>query len=708
MNDDGQPKKKKRAPAKRNAKKKPPLPPVTAGPPSRIDLAAPVVPVPVAPGADDAAFDTDQELAADLRAKLQALPKAPGVYMFRDSKRKVIYVGKATSLRSRVRSYFSQRDDGRDLYPFMRAQIVDLDTVVTDTEQEALVLENNLIKKFRPRYNIRLRDDKTFISIKVSTKDKWPRTFVVRRYRKDGNAYFGPYSSAWAIRRTLDALRPVFPLRLCNDHTLNNRTRPCIYHDIGCCCAPCVPGKVSDEEYRQHVNGLITFLKGRNDGVVDDLRTRMQAAADRLDFERAAELRDRVAILESIVETQKTQTGDFADRDVIGCYRAGEDLQVHVLFYREGALINSASHQFRNPLPDGELLRQFVVQYYAGSQRYIPREILASLDLDDADGLSQFLSKRAGHAVEIRTPVRGALKELTDLADTNARYAHKDLLTLEQHEERLLTALQQTLGLKNLPDRIECFDISTLQGTHTVASQITFLHGRPEKSQYRRYRVSPENAGNDFDAMAEVLARRVRRARQENDPMPDLLVLDGGPPQLAKVVEVFEAHGVIECDLVALAKSRRLGRGANAPRSPERVYRPGEELAVPLAPDAPETFLMQRVRDEAHRFAITYHRHRRRQEAMQTGLEAVPGLGPRRRHLLLAEFGTSGAIRKASVDDLAKVDGISRKLAEAVFAHFAAQRSSDPVDDDAANDEMPVVEPEEPDAPPGEPRVSAE
>ena len=657
---------------------------------------------PVVPGVDDDDA-SGEEISADVRAKLKALPKAPGVYLFRDARRKVIYVGKAVNLRSRVRSYFSQRDDGRWLYPFLRQQIVDLETVITDTEQEALVLENNLIKKFRPRYNIRLRDDKTFISIKVSTKDKWPRTFVVRRYKKDGNAYFGPYSSAWTIRRTLDALRPVFPLRLCNDHTLNNRTRPCIYHDIGCCCAPCVPGKVSEDDYRQHVNGLVSFLKGRNDTIVEDMRQRMHQAAERLDFERAAELRDRVSILEQVVETQKTQTGDFADRDVIGCYRAGEDLQVHVLFYRDGKLINSASHQFRNPLPDGEVLRQFVVQYYAGSQRYIPREILASLELDDADGLGVYLARRAEHSVEIKTPVRGALKELTDLADTNARYAHKDLLTLEQHEERLLHALQETLQLKNLPDRIECFDISTLQGNHTVASQITFLHGRPEKSQYRRYRISPENAGNDFDAMAEVLTRRVRRARTQNDPMPDLLVLDGGPPQLAKVVKVFESEGVIECDLVALAKSRRQGKGANATRSPERVYRPGEEHPVILESDAPETFLMQRVRDEAHRFAITYHRHLRRQEALQTGLEAVPGLGPRRRHLLLAEFGTGGAVRRASLEELCKVPGISKKLAETVHSFFAAQTASENADggtgDPADLDDMPIVEPED-DGPP--------
>ncbi|MGD8394086.1 MAG: excinuclease ABC subunit UvrC [Candidatus Eiseniibacteriota bacterium] len=607
-------------------------------------------------------------LRAALEERVARAPRQPGVYLMRDSRGEVLYVGKAQDLRARIRSYFRAGGDGRFQIDSLVERIADIEFLVTATEKDALLLENNLIKQIGPRFNIRLRDDKSYVIVKLNVQHPWPRALVTRGFRNDGSLYFGPYASADQLRRTMKSLARVFPLRLCSDHTLANRTRPCVYHDIDMCSAPCV-GLVDLETYRKHVDGLVLFLRGRDRTLLDGLRREMEEAATARRYEVAAALRDQIQAIERTVEPQRTEeTGETYDRDVFGYHWDGDRLAIQVLFFRDGKLVNSGAHRFRAALPVRELLSSYLVQFYDG-EVFVPPEIMLPVPLQDAGALAHWFTEKAGRRVRVLTPRRGPRREQVAMASANAAQA----LAVE-HEEReqhaaLLAGLREALGLANLPERIECFDISHLGGGQTVGSRVTFSGGIADRDRYRRYRVRTPAGGDDHAALDEVLTRRLRRGLDEAD-LPDLMIIDGGKAQLDRVLAVMARLNVVDIDVIGLAKRRRHRQGERTRVTDERIYRPGETEPIVLPQDSPEHFLLVRIRDEAHRFAITYHRTLRRRRMLESGLEAVPGIGPRRRRQLIEHFGSPRAVAAATVEELTRVPGIGATAAARIAAFF--------------------------------------
>ncbi|MCX8071312.1 MAG: excinuclease ABC subunit UvrC [Candidatus Binatia bacterium] len=599
--------------------------------------------------------------------KLDSIPARPGVYLLKDSAGKVIYVGKAKNLRSRVRQYVRGGDD-RSQIRFLLSKIADVETLVTANDKEALILENNLIKQYKPRYNIRLKDDKSYVSVKVTLQDPWPRILVTRRIVKDGSRYFGPYDSAASVRETLDTIRKIIPLRTCPDAVFRNRSRPCLEYQIKRCLAPCcLP--VDRAEYERHLREAILLLEGKSQQLIRQLTAEMEKAAEELRFEEAARIRDRIRAIERTQERQQVFAHHRGDTDVWGFYREGGFLQVEVLFLRQGKL---TSHQ-RYSLADlefsnEEILSMLLQQFYQG-ERYVPDEVLVPCDLDDAETLEEWLSERKGQRVTIHRPQRGDKVRLLELAKENAAQAFRQHQDSAQQRQRMCTELQQALHLRRYPHRIECFDISNLQGGGAVGSQVTFIDGEPDKNLYRRYRVKTVPQQDDFAMMAEVLSRRFARAREEG-MYPDLIVIDGGKGQLNIALEVLRELEVAEVEAIALAKDRveRAPREQQVRHSEERVFLPGRKNPIILRRNSNALFLLQRLRDEAHRFAITYHRKLRAKERLRSVLDAIPGVGAVRRRRLLRHFGSVRRVRQASVEELAQVPGISRSLAEQIFA----------------------------------------
>jgi excinuclease ABC subunit C len=434
----------------------------------------------------------------------------------RDAAGSVLYIGKAKDLRSRVRSYFRAGTDERYHIQFLAERVHDVEFLVTGSEKDALLLENNLIKKTKPRFNIRLRDDKSYVILRINVQHRWPRAQVTRGFRDDGALYFGPFSSADKVRNTIRALQRVFPLRLCTDHTLANRSRPCVYYDIKMCSAPCVD-KVEEAAYRQYVDGLVLFMKGRDRSLLDNLRRRMhEAAADRR-YEEAAELRDRIAAMTLTIEKQATEeTAADYDRDVFGYHWQGDELTIQALFYRHGKLTHSSAHRFRALMPVGELLSSFLVQFYVG-ERMAPAEILLPVEIEDLDVLGAWLSEKSGRAVRIHRPQRGDKLRQVELAQKNAAQAAAEGRTERERQAELLESLRKKLALRNSPERIECYDISHFGGRETVGSRVAFTGGVADKNRYRRYRVRGAAPGDDFGALGEVLERRLGRGIAEGD-----------------------------------------------------------------------------------------------------------------------------------------------------------------------------------------------
>lgn len=619
---------------------------------------------------------------AQLEVQVQAAPHAPGCYIFKDARDKVLYVGKAKDLLNRVRSYLRPGQDGRPQIPFLMEEARSVEFVVMNNEKEALVLENNLIKRFRPRYNIVLAtDDKTFFSVRLDTRHDFPRPTMVHKYKRDKALYFGPYHSSRALYRTLEVLKRHFPLRLCSDHVMANRSRPCVYHDIGICCAPCVPGKVSKEEYAEMVKGFIRVLKGRDDSILRGLEQQMTQAAASQEFEKAAELRDKWQAMKQTVLRQRAQAGDDAvfNRDVIGLHREADQASVVVLMYRDGKLENTSTHVLKSLLPDDELTHGFIQQFYA-NEGNIPEEILVGVELEDAETLSQWLSDRAEGKVVLHRPQRGDKAQLIDLAGVNARHAMKVRVETDEREKQLLRELQDAAGLEKVPVRIECYDISHSAGKETVASGVCFIDGKPSKANYRKYKIKSHDRNDDFASMEEVLRRRLTRGLTEGG-MPDLIVIDGGPGQLGRVQKVFEEFNIVGIDLVSLAKSR--DRGAPAwdreneqhAQRPERVFVPGKEEPIVLDARSPALFLLMRVRDEAHRFAITFHRQIKKRQGVGSSLDAIPGVGPKKKRALMRKFGSPRGIKLASVEELMQAEGINEKLARTIFDAFTEERA---------------------------------
>lgn len=617
--------------------------------------------------------------ARSLADKLEALPARPGVYLLKDRHGKVMYVGKARSLRSRVRTYFRGGDE-RSQVAFLMQRVGDFESLVTATEKEALILENNLIKQYKPRYNIRLKDDKSYVSVKVTVQDDWPRVIVTRKIVKDGSRYFGPYHSAVSVRETIDTLRKVIPLRTCSDGVFRNRARPCLEYQIRRCLGPCCLA-VDRQVYAAHLREAMLLLGGKRVELVDHLRRDMQAAAGEERFEDAARLRDRLRAIEKTQERQQAVSHGGGDLDVFGLYREGGFIEAQVLFVRQGKLTgNQAYHLEDYELPDEEVVRALVTQFYQGD-RYVPDVVLLPLALEDEVVRAEYLSERKGRRVDILRPQRGDRVRLLEMAHENAAQSFRERQDGEHQYERTSDELRRKLHLRNAPKCIECVDISTFQGGTAVGSLVAFDDGQPDKSGYRRFRIKSVVGQDDFAMMFEVLRRRFERAKREQQ-FPDLLVVDGGKGQLNVAVEVLRELAIEQVDVVGLAKMRvvRDARAAEVERSDERVFLPGRANPVVLRRNSNALFLLQRLRDEAHRFAITYHRTLRGKERLRSMLDAVPGVGAERRRRLLRAFGSVKRMRAATVDELAAVPGIGAAVAVQVRAaldRLPAQRDVD-------------------------------
>jgi len=618
-------------------------------------------------------------VAPGLGEKLDALQSRPGVYLLKDKHAKVIYVGKAKNLRARVRTYFRGGDE-RSQVRFLMQRVTDLETLVTSNDKEALILENNLIKQYKPRYNIRLKDDKSYVSVKVTTQDDWPRILVTRKIVKDGSKYFGPYASAYSVRETLDTIRKVIPLRTCSDGVFRNRSRPCLEYQIKRCLGPCcLP--VDAAIYQQHLREATMLLEGKSQQLARQLEDDMRRAAEDLRFEDAARLRDKIRAIERTQERQQVVSHWGEDQDVFGLYREGGFIEAQVLFVRQGKLTGNQAYSFEDfELPDEEVLEALLTQFYQGD-RYVPDEILVPVEMEDREVRADYLSERKGKRLDILRPQRGDKVRLIEMAAENAAHSFRERQDTERKHERMSEELQRKLHLRNAPKRIECFDISNIQGRVAVGSMVTFDEGEADKSRYRRFRIKTVPEADDFRMMYEVLKRRFIRAKAEAS-YPDLLVVDGGKGQLNVALEVFRELEINEIDAVGLAKMRveRAPQAAEITHSAERVFLPGRKNPVVLKRNSTALFLLQRVRDEAHRFAITYHRQLRTKERLRSVLDSIPGVGSARRKRLLRHFGSVQRIRAASVKALAEVPGISIGLAEQIMNSLAEPLAAPPAE----------------------------
>ncbi|NTU59559.1 MAG: excinuclease ABC subunit UvrC [Deltaproteobacteria bacterium] len=604
----------------------------------------------------------------ELSEKVGHFPSLPGVYLMRDASARVLYVGKAKDLRARVRNYFREGADGRASVRFLMARVVDVDFVVTDTEKEALILENTLIKRHRPKYNVDLRDDKTYLSLRLDVQSSFPRLTAVRQIKRDGALYFGPYSSAKSLRETVELVHRLFPLRQCSDAGFKNRTRPCLYCQIRGCRAPCC-GFVDEASYRAIVDQVLLFLKGRSGDLLEGLRAAMAAASARLDFEEAARLRDRIRDVELTLERQKAVSHEPVDRDVIGFVREGAEVELVVLVVRAGNLIDRRAYHLGDVLlDDGEAVGGFLQQYYRGD-RIVPAEVVVGAAPDDEERalLEEWLSERRGRRVRLFLPQRGNRLDLVRMAEANARELLDERRRTKVGYEAALAELQARLGLPRPPSRIECYDISNVQGTNPTGSAAALKDGFPDKEAYRKFAVKTVEGADDFAMLYEVLSRRLSRREDPRWPLPDLLVVDGGRGQLAMALRALADAGVDDLPVVGLAKAKALpGEGESVEHSPERVFLPGRKNPLILPKNSSALFLLQRVRDEAHRFAVSYHRKRRSRATLTSALEEVPGVGAGRRRALLRHFGSLRRLREATWEEMAAVPGIPEAVARRV------------------------------------------
>ena len=604
---------------------------------------------------------------------LKILPDKPGVYLMRDSSGKIIYVGKAVSLRNRVRSYFQP---SRNLSPRIESMVklVDrLEYIVTATEVEALVLECNLIKEEHPKYNIRLRDDKQYPWVKVTWNESFPQVYITRKIKKDGSKYYGPYTNTGALRDTFKILRQIFPIRSCRYNLDQEKVaRPCLNYHIKRCQAPCNNG-ISKEAYREMIHQVCLFLEGRQAELVRKLEDEMHKAAANREYEKAARFRDRLRNIHQILEKQKVVSDEKGDTDVFGMAQDRWGTLVQVFQIRDGKLVGR--EYFLVPegveTPPFEILEAFITQYYDGSG-FIPREILLPVDWEGRRVVEEWLRQQRGGAVNLKVPQKGEKHQLTRMAEENAR----TLLEQERNREKQQTAasdailaeLQRELELELLPRRIECFDISNTQGRDSVASMAVFEDGLPKGSDYRRFKIRTVEGPNDFASLQEAVRRRFFKGLGERENLatengkfakfPDLLLIDGGKGQLSAVVEVLQELGLTHIPIASLAKQE------------EEVYRPGREQPVVLSRHSGGLKLLQRIRDEAHRFAITYHKSLRDKRTVASGLDEIPGIGPKKKQLLLKRFGSVKRIREASVEELMSVSGINAKLAGTIKEHL--------------------------------------
>lgn len=592
----------------------------------------------------------------NIKEKLALLPNKPGVYIMKNVHNEIIYVGKALVLKNRVRSYFQTGSSVTLKVKVMVSQITDLEYIVTANEVEALILESNLIKKYRPHYNILLKDDKSYPYIKLTVQEKYPRVFITRKLIKDGAKYFGPYTSAGAVHQTLKLLKKIFPLRSCQKM---DSKRPCLEYHIKRCLAPCA-GKVSQEDYLQMVQGVSLFLEGRSDLLLKQLKVLMQQASADMRYEEAASLRDQITSIETIRQQQIAVT-IAGDVDVIGLALDDKGVCVQVFFVRAGKVVGRDHFLLTaNQEDDKEAILTAFVQQYYDKVAFVPKEILLPIALPEAETnvLNEWLSGLKGQKVQLVSPQRGMKKDLLDLANENADILLKEenelRLQKESNELKALDILQQALGIPNYIERMDCFDISHIQGSETVASMVVFRDGKESKKDYRRYKLKTvEGKPDDFKSMQEVVLRRYSKY----EDLPDLIIIDGGKGQLSSALEVIRGLG-LEMPVIGLAK--RL----------EEIFQEGISESLLLSKDSPAIHLLQRIRDEAHRFAITYHRKLRSKRNMVSILDNIPGIGESRRKALWQAFGSIQAIKNATIEELSNVDGMNKAVAESIHRYF--------------------------------------
>lgn len=611
----------------------------------------------------------------DLESQLQLLPERPGCYIYKDVDGRILYVGKARNLKNRVRQYFQSQRNLTAKVLSMVTQITAIEHIVTDSEVEALILESNLIKKHKPKYNIRLRDDKHYPYLRLTLGDKWPRLLVARSMRKDGSRYFGPYTSTQPMWDTMRLARRLFPLRTCNDPA--KHPRACLQYHIGRCLGPCLVDFTKHEEYAQATKDLGTFLEGRTGEVVDRIRSRMEEAAENLEFERAAELRDQVFAIEKVTEKQKIISRELIDLDAIAYARSRDEACVQVFFVRQGKLVGRDQFVMAgtDDMSGSAVLTAFLEQHY-NNTTFVPKEILLSEPVEESDVLEQWLGQKRGSKVLLRRPQRGEKRELVEMVAQNAKEGMAERYKERESEmaatEGAMQALQQRLGLLALPYRIECFDVSHTQGAEAVASMVVFEGGSPKVEDYRRFKIHIDK-NNDFLNIAEAVSRRFKRGLIENEAapgqapkfalFPDLVIIDGGKGQLSYAREVMRTLGVAHIPTFGLAKEEEL------------LCEEGREEWIELPRGSQELFLLQRVRDEAHRFAISYHRKLHGKAAIHSRLDEVPGIGPKRKKALLKHFGSIKRIREAGADEISSVSGLNRELAERVLEHLGGTLS---------------------------------
>jgi excinuclease ABC subunit C len=605
-------------------------------------------------------------LEETIKRRLQAVPESPGVYLFRDKKTQVIYVGKALRLRDRLRSYFTPgyAEAGRIAELMQRA--VDFEFVTTANEVEALVLENNLIKNYRPRFNIRLKDDKNYLYLKLPVTEEFPRVHYSRRVLNDGALYFGPYTSAQSLRSTVKSIRQLLPFRTCSDEIFK-QGKVCLDFHIKRCPGPC-ERRISSEDYRARINEVALFMEGRSDILVGELQGRMEGAADRLDFENAARYRDQLQSIERIADRQKVLTRGRDDQDILAYSRSGSDVFVEVAYVRQGKMVGHDGHALdgAGDATEPELLRGFMLQYYS-SATHVPRTVILPGPIDEPELITGWLSEKRGRPVELEIPQRGRKRALVQQLAETAKQELEQLRIQADYDrsrtEPMLAALAAALDLETPPKRIECYDISNIQGDSAVGSMVVFEDGRPRNDHYRHFRIKYVPGPNDFAMLQEVLRRRLERLesaqrREEAEVVgdrsftsrPDLILIDGGKGQLSAALEVMESAGYADIPAFALAKER------------EEIFAPGRAEPIVQERNSPGMFLVQRIRDEAHRFAITHHRKVRARKALTSPLDSVEGIGPARKRALLRHFGSVQAIREAPLEDIVKV-GIPERLA---------------------------------------------
>jgi len=597
----------------------------------------------------------------DARAFVDSLPGRPGVYRMLDAEGQILYVGKARNLKSRVASYF-QPSNVQPKVQALIAKTAGMEVTITNSDTEALLLEYNLIKKHRPRFNVVLRDDKSFPYLHLETNHEFPRLNFYRGSRKEPGKYFGPYPSAGAVRDTLQQLQKLFRIRNCDDTYFANRSRPCLQYQIQRCTAPCV-GLVSKDHYARDVNAAIKVLEGRNDEVGEELGRRMDAAAERLDFEEAAQLRDQLAKLKVIQAQQIVTAGADHDADVIAIAAANGEYCVALMFVRAGRSLGSTTFFPKAPFAElPEVLAAFVMQYYL--ERDAPAEIIVEQDFDEMQLLETTLAQRLSHKVRICTSVRGIRARWLEMMHTNAEQALNMRRLARAGIESSLEDLREAFDLEEAPSRLECFDISHTGGTDTVASCVVFGVEGPLKSDYRRFNISGIQPGDDYAAMYQALTRRYKRVRDGEAVKPDVLLIDGGKGQLAEAAKVLDELGIGGITLIGVAKGvdRRAGQ--------EQLFLLGQDTPIILPPDSRALHLIQRVRDEAHRFAIAGHRRKRAKRHNQSILETIPGLGPVKRRELLKQFGGLQGILRAGIDDFTQIRGLGRELAQVIYEHL--------------------------------------